>query len=116
MQTFERNSCLLFRSPGYALFLQASRPESDIGSSVEQTSVGSREYVVPGGSSNLSFPLFPHSVFVPFQLDGASVNSGNRLGVDINIPDSQLEMQRKFLQHQIEVSFTICFLVLLLFF
>ncbi|XP_021900158.1 ERAD-associated E3 ubiquitin-protein ligase HRD1B-like isoform X2 [Carica papaya] len=93
----------LIWSPGYALFLQASRPESDIGSSVEQTSVGSREYVVPGGSSNLSFPLFPHSVFVPFQLDGASVNSGNRLGVDINIPDSQLEMQRKFLQHQIEM-------------
>lgn len=45
-------------------------------------------------------PQFPH-VFVPFQVPGANANSGDMLG---GIPSSELEAQKKLIQHQIEVS------------
>ena len=81
------------RSPGYAVLpkvygsLANSTKEESSG---ESTSIG-QQFTFPGGQSNLSFPQFPHCVFVPFQLPGADGNSGEGSSSNQNIPDSQLE-------------------------
>ncbi|PQM41717.1 uncharacterized protein Pyn_25223 [Prunus yedoensis var. nudiflora] len=46
-------------------------------------------------------PLNFH-ITCPFEVPGANVAYGERLGGDPNITASQLEAQKKFLQHQIE--------------
>lgn len=58
------------------------------------------QFSIQGGPSNLTLPQLPHCVFVPFQA-GACVYRGERA---CSTPDSELEAQKKFLQHQIEVS------------
>lgn len=71
-------------------------------SSAEQALIGQsqRESAFPAGPSNLSLPQFSHYVFAPFQVPGANADHGDRLG---NMPNSELEAQKKLLQHQIEV-------------
>ncbi|XP_022756069.1 ERAD-associated E3 ubiquitin-protein ligase HRD1B-like [Durio zibethinus] len=96
------SSSTLVWSPGYAVLPKAYRPLADstkVESSGEKTSIGQQQFAIPGGRANLSFPQFPHCVFVPFQLSGASGNSVSNQ----NIPDSQLEAQSKVIQQQIEV-------------
>ena len=98
------------RSPGYAVRPKASGPLADstkVESSGESTSIG-QQFTFPGGQSNLSFPQFPHCVFVPFQLPGANGNSGEGSSGNQNIPDSQLEAQKKIIQQRIEVLFMYC--------
>lgn len=95
------------RSPGYAVLPQAYGPSADstkVESSGERTFIGQQQFAIPGGHANLSFPQFPHCVFVPFELPGANGNSGEGSGSYQNIPDSQLEAQ-KIIQQKIEVSF-----------
>ncbi|XVF19543.1 hypothetical protein REPUB_Repub11eG0120600 [Reevesia pubescens] len=93
-------------SPGYAVLSKAYGPLVDsakVESRGESTSIGQPQFAIPGGHENLSFLQFPHSVFVPFQLPGASGISGIGSGNAQNIPDSQLEAQKKIIQQQIEV-------------
>jgi len=94
------------RSPGYALIPQVQRPLADrttVESGGEQGFIGQQhlQFSIHGGPSNLSFPQLPHCVFIPFQAPSASVYQGERAG---STPISELEAQKNFLQHQIEVS------------
>lgn len=95
------------RSPGYAALPKAYVPlaeSSKVESSGESTSVG-QQFPIPGGHANSSFPQFANCVFVPFQVPGANGNSGEGSSNNQNIPDSQVEAQKKNIQQQIEVSF-----------
>ncbi|KAL9382191.1 hypothetical protein Peur_025226 [Populus x canadensis] len=92
-------------SPGYALVPQVQRPLADTTNmepSGDQGVVGQPrlQFSIQGGPSNLTLPQLPHCVFVPFQAPGACVYQGERA---CSTPDSELEAQKKFLQHQIEV-------------
>ncbi|XP_061944455.1 ERAD-associated E3 ubiquitin-protein ligase HRD1B-like [Populus nigra] len=92
-------------SPGYALVPQVQRPLADTTNmepSGDQGVVGQPrlQFSIQGGPSNLTLPQLPHCVFVPFQAPGACVYQGERT---CSTPDSELEAQKKFLQHQIEV-------------
>ncbi|RQO99175.1 hypothetical protein POPTR_013G088400v4 [Populus trichocarpa] len=92
-------------SPGYALIPQVQRPLADrttVESGGEQGFIGQQhlQFSIHGGPSNLSFPQLPHCVFIPFQAPSASVYQGERAG---STPISELEAQKNFLQHQIEV-------------
>lgn len=92
-------------SPGYALLPQAQRPLAD---APNRESSGEQAFMeqsqpqssIHAGPSNLPLPQFPHYVFVPFQVPGANATYGERLG---SIPNSGLEVQKKLLQHQIEL-------------
>ncbi|XWS71353.1 hypothetical protein CRYUN_Cryun03dG0131500 [Craigia yunnanensis] len=100
------SSNTLVWSPGYAILPKAYGPLADstkVDSSGERTSIGQEQFAIPGGHANLSFPQFPHCVFVPFQLPGANGNSGEGSGSNQNIPDSQLEAQKEIIQQRIEV-------------
>ncbi|XP_023888285.1 ERAD-associated E3 ubiquitin-protein ligase HRD1B [Quercus suber] len=94
-------------SPGYAVLPQVQKTSAD---SANTESSGpafigqpQQQFAIPGGPSNLPFPQSPHCIFVPFQTPGANVTYGDRFGSNLNIPDSQLEAQKKFLSNQIEV-------------
>ncbi|RVW21636.1 ERAD-associated E3 ubiquitin-protein ligase HRD1B [Vitis vinifera] len=50
-----------------------------------------------------SFLALQNCAFDPFQASGATMNFGERLSGDLSIPASELEAQKKFLEHQIEV-------------
>ncbi|EEF42344.1 protein binding protein, putative [Ricinus communis] len=88
-------------SPGYALLPQAQRPLADP-TGGEQAFVGQSQPqpAFHAGPSNLTLPQFPQCVFVPFQVPNDSGAQGERLG---NMPNCELEAQKKFLQYQIEV-------------
>ncbi|XP_068315812.1 uncharacterized protein [Pyrus communis] len=90
-------------SPGYAALPQVQRhmvDSSNTESSGEACSGQSQpQLAAPGGPAKLSFSQFPPYVFVP----GANVAYGERSGSDPNLTASQLEAQKKFLQHQIEL-------------
>ncbi|KAK8695539.1 hypothetical protein V6N13_000692 [Hibiscus sabdariffa] len=93
-------------SPGNAVVPGASAPLGDsmkVESSGEGTSIGQQQFAIAGGQGNLTFPQFPHCVFVPIQLPGANGNSGEGSRSNQNISDSQLEAQKKIIQQQIEV-------------
>jgi E3 ubiquitin-protein ligase synoviolin len=99
---------LLCRSPGYAVLPKVQGTLAD-SSNAESSGEGAsvvqpQQFAISGGPANLSFPQFPHTVFVPFQAPGANVINGERFGNDLNIPDSQLEAQKQFLRQQIEVQ------------
>ncbi|CAK7340107.1 unnamed protein product [Dovyalis caffra] len=92
-------------SPGYVSVPQVQRPSAESTSMEpggEQGFTGQPyvQFSIHGGPSNLSLPQLPHCVFVPFQAPGASVHQGETVGSPSN---SQLEVQKKFIQHQIEV-------------
>jgi E3 ubiquitin-protein ligase synoviolin len=59
------------------------------------------QFSIQGGPPNLTLPQLPHCVFVPIQAPGACVYQGERA---CSTPNSELEAQKNFLQHQIEVS------------
>lgn len=92
-------------SPGYALLPQVQRPLAD-STNMEPSGdqgVGGQprlQFSIQGGPSNLTLPQLPHCVFVPFQAPGACVYQGERA---CSTPNSELEAQKNFLQHQIEV-------------
>ncbi|KAL5769948.1 hypothetical protein ACOSP7_014102 [Xanthoceras sorbifolium] len=92
-------------SPGYVVLPQAYRPEStNVESGGEQVFNGQPQQLInPSGPATLSFPQFAHTGFVPFQTSGANVTYGERLCSTSNMSNSQLEAQRKIIQHQIEV-------------
>ncbi|KAH7571487.1 hypothetical protein JRO89_XS04G0061100 [Xanthoceras sorbifolium] len=94
-------------SPGYVVLPQAYRPEStNVESGGEQVFNGQPQQLInPSGPATLSFPQFAHTGFVPFQTSGANVTYGERLCSTSNMSNSQLEAQRKIIQHQIEVDF-----------
>uniref|UniRef100_A0A5B6ZID2 RING-type E3 ubiquitin transferase n=1 Tax=Davidia involucrata TaxID=16924 RepID=A0A5B6ZID2_DAVIN len=103
------SSHTLVWSPGYALVPQVYRPLANsvnTDSGGEHTSTGQsqqHQFAIPGGPLNLPLSKLPHGAFVPFQVPGANLNYGERLGGNPNVSDPQLEVQKKFLQHQIEV-------------
>ncbi|GLT44803.1 hypothetical protein SLA2020_186800 [Shorea laevis] len=93
-------------SSGYAVFPPGYRSVPDSSneeSGGKQTYVGQQQFAVPGESANLSHPQFPHCIFVPVQLPGASGNSTEVLGSHTSTAAPQLEAQEKFHQYQIEV-------------
>ncbi|XVF05007.1 hypothetical protein REPUB_Repub05bG0134000 [Reevesia pubescens] len=93
-------------SPGYAALPRTYgqlADSSNVESGGERTSIGQQQIAIPGGHANFSFPQLPNCVFVPLQLPGANGNSGEGSGSNQNIPDSQLEAQKKIIQQQIEV-------------
>lgn len=70
------------------------------------------QFSFPGVPTNLPFAQFSHSAFVP----GSNTNYGELLSSNLSmIPDSQLETQKKILQHQIEVYIFIIFQMLCLY-
>ncbi|KAL6291809.1 hypothetical protein ACE6H2_009319 [Prunus campanulata] len=89
-------------SPGYVALPRVQRQMAD-SANTGSSGVSHPQLVTPGGPSNLSSPQFPHYMFVPFEVPGANVAYEERLGGDPNITASQLEAQKKFLQHQIEI-------------
>ncbi|XP_022752473.1 ERAD-associated E3 ubiquitin-protein ligase HRD1A-like isoform X2 [Durio zibethinus] len=92
-------------SPRYAVLPKAYGSLADtmkVESSGESTSIG-QQFAIPGGYANLSFPQFPHCVFLPFQSPGANGNSGEGSSGNQSTPDSELEVQKKIIQQQIEV-------------
>lgn len=93
-------------SPGYVVVPKAqstSTDSSNTESSGEQPSfVQPQQFPIAGGPTNTSFPQFPHCVFVPFQAHGANVTNRERIGSNLNVPDSHLEAQKQFLRQQIE--------------
>ncbi|KAK9994011.1 hypothetical protein SO802_023714 [Lithocarpus litseifolius] len=98
---------MLVWSPGYAVLLQVQKTPAD---STNTESCGpafigqpQQQFAIPGGPSNLPFPQSLHCIFVPFQTPGANVTYGDRFGSNLNIPDLQLEAQKKFISNQIEV-------------
>lgn len=96
-------------SPGFALLPQADKSLADSSgadSGGERASSGQtqqHQFATIGGPSNFSFSQLPQSPFIPFQTPGLNVNHAQNLVSNPNIPDSQLEGQRKFIQQQIEV-------------
>ncbi|KAM7463570.1 hypothetical protein LguiA_031691 [Lonicera macranthoides] len=93
-------------SPGYAVVPQTYRtPGEPVNTdNGEGTSSGQsqehHQFSFPGVTTNLPFAQFSHSAFVP----GSNTNYGELLSSNLSmIPDSQLETQKKILQHQIEV-------------
>ncbi|XVE79107.1 hypothetical protein DITRI_Ditri14bG0031500 [Diplodiscus trichospermus] len=92
-------------SPGYAVLPKGHGPLADstkVESSGERALIG-QQFAIPDGHANLSFPQFPHCVFVPFQFPCANGNSGEGPRSSQNIPDSQLEVQKMIIQQQIHV-------------
>lgn len=92
-------------SPGYALVPQVQRPLADTTNMEPSGDQGvdgqpRLQFSIQGGPSNSTLPQLPHCVFVPFQAPGACVYQGERA---CNTPNSELEAQKNFLQHQIEV-------------
>ncbi|XP_020412123.1 ERAD-associated E3 ubiquitin-protein ligase HRD1B isoform X1 [Prunus persica] len=87
-------------SPGYVALPQVQRQMAD-SANTESSGVLHPQLATPGGPSNLSSPQFPHYMFVPFEVPDVAYEE--RLGGDPNITASQLEAQKKFLQHQIEI-------------
>ncbi|CAB4302178.1 unnamed protein product [Prunus armeniaca] len=85
-------------SPGYVALPQVQRQMAD-SANTESSGVSHPQLATPGG--NLSSPQFPHYMFVPFEVPDVAYEE--RLGGDPNITASQLEAQKKFLQHQIEI-------------
>ncbi len=81
------------RPLAYAANGESSREQAFIGQSQQESAFHA-------GPSNLSLPQFSHCIFVPFQVPGANANYGDRLG---SVPNSELEAQKKLLEHQIEV-------------
>ncbi|KAB1205531.1 E3 ubiquitin-protein ligase synoviolin [Morella rubra] len=94
------------KSPGYAVVPQAQGTLADPANrepNGEPSSVGQsqQQFAISGGPANLSVPQFPHCVFVPFQAPAINATYGERFGSNPNIPDTQLDTQKKFLRHQI---------------
>lgn len=85
-------------SPGYVALPQVQRQMAD-SANTESSGVSHPQLATPGG--NLSSPQYPHYMFVPFEVPDVAYEE--RLGGDPNITASQLEAQKKFLQHQIEI-------------
>ncbi|KAM5557917.1 ERAD-associated E3 ubiquitin-protein ligase HRD1B [Rosa sericea] len=82
-------------SAGYAALPLVNRHMADSPSTDLQSQP---QFATPGAPANLSLPQSPHYMFSPFH--GAN---GERSGGNTNITASQLEAQRKVLQHQIEI-------------
>ncbi|KAJ7949860.1 E3 ubiquitin ligase [Quillaja saponaria] len=94
-------------SPGYAVHPQVQGPSAESTNTElngEQASIqqAQQHLTIPGRHANMSFPSVAQCVFVPSQVPGSSVPYGERSANNSNIPGSQLEAQRKFLQYQIE--------------
>ncbi|XP_052186666.1 ERAD-associated E3 ubiquitin-protein ligase HRD1B-like isoform X2 [Diospyros lotus] len=96
-------------SPGYALLPQAYGPQADTintDSSGEPSSAGRPQqlpFAIHSGPAPISFPQSSHSSFIPLLFPGADVNYGERAGINLSAPDSQLDVQKRILQNQIEV-------------
>lgn len=91
------------RSPGYALHPQTYRPlgsiSADSGSEVAVTEQSQQHH-----SSNLPFQL-PQFTFAQTNMHGESSGS------NLTVSESQMEAQKKILEHQIEVWEFQCFAV-----
>ncbi|XP_043696378.1 ERAD-associated E3 ubiquitin-protein ligase HRD1B-like [Telopea speciosissima] len=87
-------------SPGYAVLPQVYLPSADsssMDSTGERASFGQtqqNQFTIPGG--------LPNYTFIAFQEPGANSPSSERLGCN-NVPVSRVEVQERFLRHQIEV-------------
>ena len=93
---------------GYALLPQAHGLANsvDTASDGEQASTGpsqQHQFATPIGHATMPFAQLPHCAFVPLSSPGANVNYGEWSRGNPNTSDSQVEVQKKFLQHQIEV-------------
>lgn len=104
-------------SPGCTIYppVQISTAEStnaDLNGGQASSEQAQRQFFIPGGPANVSFPPMGQFHFLPSQTPVAPVNCGEGLGNDPNIPSFQVEAQRKFLQYQIEVPFHPFFLYL----
>ncbi|XP_061357341.1 ERAD-associated E3 ubiquitin-protein ligase HRD1B-like isoform X1 [Gastrolobium bilobum] len=66
-----------------------------------------KQFVIPGGPMNVSFPPMGNFYFLPSQTNAPHMNYGEGSGNDPNMPNSQLETQRKlqieFLQNQLQL-------------
>ncbi|CAN1353809.1 ERAD-associated E3 ubiquitin-protein ligase HRD1A [Linum perenne] len=95
-------------SPGYAVFPQRPANETPNAATQEEGNLAQPQFQFQaGGGSSM-----PQLMFVPVQAAGGSLNHRETL----DVPNSELEAQRKFLQNQIEASSTrlnlLCFQML----
>ncbi|CAN1196969.1 ERAD-associated E3 ubiquitin-protein ligase HRD1A [Linum perenne] len=83
-------------SPGYAVFPQRPANETPNAATQEEGNLAQPQFQFQaGGGSSM-----PQLMFVPVQAAGGSLNHRETL----DVPNSELEAQRKFLQNQIEAS------------
>ncbi|KAK7253126.1 hypothetical protein RIF29_37578 [Crotalaria pallida] len=95
-------------SPGYTPYppVQTSMAKSsntDLNGEQASSQQVQKQFVIPGGPTNVSFPPMGHFHFQPSQTHAAPVNYGERFENDPNVPSSLLEAQRKLIQYQIEI-------------
>ncbi|GAB4858185.1 ERAD-associated E3 ubiquitin-protein ligase hrd1a [Ancistrocladus abbreviatus] len=92
-------------TPGYAVVPQADGPSLDTTSAdAGEGSAGqtqNQQFGMSGGHMTLPFPWFPQSASAHLQVPGANMISGERR--NLVMTDSQLDIQKKFLEHQIEI-------------
>ncbi|XP_059667387.1 ERAD-associated E3 ubiquitin-protein ligase HRD1B-like isoform X2 [Cornus florida] len=90
-------------SPGYALLPQiyGNSTNKDLGREQASNRDPQHQFATPGGPANVHFPQFPYAGLVPFP--GANMNYGEGSESNPIRSDSQLEVQKEFIQHQIEV-------------
>ncbi|KAK7312155.1 hypothetical protein VNO77_35812 [Canavalia gladiata] len=99
-------------SPGYTLYppVQRSLAESsstELNGEQASTEQAQRQFVIPDGAMNVSFPPMGNFYLLPSQTHAAHLNYGEGFGNDQNVPNSQLEAQRKLqteiLQNQLQI-------------
>lgn len=54
-----------------------------------------KQFVIPGGPVNASLPPMHNFYFLPSQTHATNMNHGEGFGSDPNMPNSQLEAQRR---------------------
>ncbi|KAL9274401.1 ERAD-associated E3 ubiquitin-protein ligase HRD1A-like protein [Drosera capensis] len=92
-------------SPGYAMMPQAygcSPNSTSLGPNVGPIEQQQHQHSgTSSGQNNLPFPQFPQSYFPPLYGPGGNMTFGE--GSGLVMTDSQIDLQRKVLEHQIEV-------------
>lgn len=82
----------------------AESTNADLNGEQASSEQAQKQFLNPGGSTNVSFPPMGHFHFQPNQTHVAPVNYGEGFRNDPNIPGAQLEAHRKLIQYQIEVQ------------
>ncbi|KAJ1390883.1 E3 ubiquitin-protein ligase [Sesbania bispinosa] len=80
----------------------AESTNTDLNGEQASSEQAQKQFLIPGGPTNVSFPPMGHYHSLPSQTQTVPVNYGEGFGNDPNNQSSQLEAHRKFLQWQIE--------------
>lgn len=95
-------------SPGYTLYplVQKSVTESssaELNGGQASSEQAQKQFVIPGGPMNVSFPPMQNLYFLPSQIHAAHMTYGEGFGNDPHMPNSQLGSQIK-LQKEVQIA------------